>query len=111
MIGGEVFIPKLPSYNILQLANIIAPDIEKRIIGIRPGEKLHEKMISEDEACNTLDCGQFYIVKPFSQNLFSQNYEKYYNAKSFPENTSYSSGENELIDNKLLDKMINDFNC
>ena len=110
MIGGEVFVPKLPSYNILQLANIISPDCKKNIIGIRPGEKLHEKMISEDESYNTLECNNFYIIKPFQNSYFSQNYEEYYKAydvKEVPDNYSYSSRENELIKNDLLETMIN----
>jgi len=113
MIGGEVFIPKLPSYNIVQLANIIAPDSKKDVIGIRPGEKLHEKMVSEDESYNTLECDTFYVVKPFQGDYFSQPYNEYYkqyNSKNVPDNYSYSSGENELIENDLLERMINNIN-
>src|SRR5690606_27750684 len=54
MRGGEVFVPKIPSMNIMDLANAIAPDCNKEIVGIRPGEKLHEVMVPEDDARNTL---------------------------------------------------------
>jgi len=114
MLGGEVFVPKLPSYNIIQLADVIAPGCEKKIIGIRPGEKLHEKMISEDESYNTLKCDNFYVIKPFSGEYFSQKYDGYYkdnySAEKVPDDYSYTSGENNVIDNKLLDTMIKNSN-
>lgn len=64
MIGGEVFVPKIPSMNIMDLANAIAPDCEKRIIGIRPGEKLHEVMIPADEAHRSREFDDYYVVLP-----------------------------------------------
>jgi UDP-N-acetylglucosamine 4,6-dehydratase len=64
MEGGEVFVPKIPSTTIVDLAKAIAPDGEIEIIGIRPGEKLHEVLISEDEARNTVERESMFIVKP-----------------------------------------------
>jgi UDP-N-acetylglucosamine 4,6-dehydratase len=92
MKGGEIFIPKLPSYNILQLCKIINIDAEIKIIGIRPGEKIHEFMIGQDEAYKTIDMGNYYII---SENINNGGQIKY-----------YSSGENEIIDNSVLLKLI-----
>ena len=64
MVGGEVFIPKIPSMKILDLAEAIAPGCAIQEIGIRPGEKLHETLISEDEARHTLDMGDVFLVQP-----------------------------------------------
>lgn len=64
MIGGEVFVPKLPSMNIMDLAEVIGPGCKKDIIGIRPGEKLHEVLIPRDEAIRTLDFGEYYLIGP-----------------------------------------------
>jgi FlaA1/EpsC-like NDP-sugar epimerase len=64
MIGGEVFIPKIPSVRITDLATAIAPDAEWRLIGIRPGEKLHEQLLMSDEARHTVDLGDRYAVLP-----------------------------------------------
>ncbi len=64
MSGGEVFIPKIPSMNILDLAKAMAPDLEHHIIGIRPGEKLHEVMVTLDDARRTIDDGDRYIICP-----------------------------------------------
>jgi len=64
MWGGELFIPKIPSYNILDVAKAIAPDCKKKIVGIRPGEKLHEEMITESDAMNTLEFKNYYVILP-----------------------------------------------
>lgn len=64
MRGGEIFVPKIPSMKVVDLATAIAPDLEHEIIGIRPGEKLHEMMISRDDARNTLDIGSCYVIEP-----------------------------------------------
>ncbi len=64
MAGGEVFVPKLPSMRVVDLADAIAPGCEKPVVGIRPGEKVHELLITRDEARRTLDMGGSYLVKP-----------------------------------------------
>lgn len=64
MHGGEIFVPKIPSMKVTDLAEAIAPDCDIEFIGIRPGEKLHEAMITEDDARRTLDMGSYYIIQP-----------------------------------------------
>jgi UDP-N-acetylglucosamine 4,6-dehydratase len=64
MTGGELFVPKLPSFRIMQLVNILAPDGRHQVVGIRPGEKLHEVMIPFDESRNCIDMGDYYIIEP-----------------------------------------------
>ena len=64
MWGGELFVPKIPSYNILDIAKAIAPECELKIVGIRPGEKLHEEMITESDAMNTLEFDNYYVIVP-----------------------------------------------
>ncbi len=63
-VGGELFVPKIPSMNIMDLAKAIAPDCEYETIGIRPGEKLHEVMITEDDSRHTLEFDEYYVVEP-----------------------------------------------
>jgi UDP-N-acetylglucosamine 4,6-dehydratase len=66
--GGELFVPKIPSMKMTDLANFMAPDLPHKVVGIRPGEKIHEVLITEDDARNTLDIGDRYIIYPeFSQ--------------------------------------------
>jgi UDP-N-acetylglucosamine 4,6-dehydratase len=76
MHGGEVFIPKIPSTTIMDLAKAIAPDAEVEIIGIRPGEKLHEALISEDEARSTVELDDMYVVQPAHSIWFGYEWEK-----------------------------------
>jgi UDP-N-acetylglucosamine 4,6-dehydratase len=64
MVGGEIFVPKIPSMTMTELAKAIAPDCKIEIVGIRPGEKLHEVMIPEDEARNTLEFSSYYVIQP-----------------------------------------------
>jgi UDP-N-acetylglucosamine 4,6-dehydratase/5-epimerase len=64
MHGGELFVPKIPSMRVTDLARAMAPDAELRVIGIRPGEKLHEEMISASDARSTLDLGDRYVIEP-----------------------------------------------
>lgn len=64
MCGGELYVPKIPSTNIMTLVEAIAPGVPTEIVGIRPGEKLHELMIGEDDARRTRDIGSFYVVEP-----------------------------------------------
>jgi UDP-N-acetylglucosamine 4,6-dehydratase len=91
-IGGEIFVPKIPSYNIMDLAESISSECEKKIVGIRPGEKLHEEMISESDAPNTIDLGKYYAILPGSK--IDKVYENKYDMKYVPEGFSYNSGTN-----------------
>ena len=76
MHGGEVFVPKIPSMTILDLAKTIAPDASVNVIGIRPGEKLHEVLISEDEARTTIELEKMYVVQPAEALWFGREWEK-----------------------------------
>ena len=64
MKGAELFVKKIPSVKVTDIAKAIAPNLEHKTIGIRPGEKLHEMMISSDDARNTIDIGKYYVILP-----------------------------------------------
>lgn len=92
MVGGEMFVPKLPSTNIMDLAQAIAPDCPVRVIGIRPGEKLHELMIPRDDARRTLEFDSYYLIQPdfrFWERRYVRN-----GAHTVPEDFEYSSDTN-----------------
>ncbi len=67
MHGGEIFVPKIPSFKIIDLANAISPKLKKKYVGIRPGEKLHEEMITSSDSSNTLEFKKYYIIAPKSK--------------------------------------------
>ena len=67
MIGGEIFVPKIPSYKILDVAKAISPKLKIKIVGIRPGEKIHEEMITKTDSINTIDCNGYYVILPTSE--------------------------------------------
>ena len=93
-IGGEIFVPKIPSYRIMDLAEAIGPNCEKEIIGIRPGEKIHEEMITSTDSFNTIDLGNYYAILP-SDVKFRQKYENMgISFSSVPDGFSYNSGKN-----------------
>jgi UDP-N-acetylglucosamine 4,6-dehydratase (inverting) len=95
--GGEVFVPKIPSYNISDVATAIAPELEQRAVGIRPGEKLHEEMITSSDSYNTVDMGKYYAILPQKSpySLYSkEDYKKRFNAIDVPKGFSYDSGNN-----------------
>ena len=70
--GGEIFVPKIPSYHIMDLAQAIGPNCEKKIIGVRPGEKIHEIMITESDSFNTIDLGKYYAILPSSDDCLKR---------------------------------------
>lgn len=92
--GGEIFVPKLPSFRVADLATAIGPDCEHKITGIRPGEKLHEEMITESDSYNTVDCGDYYAILSQSCGHDIREYCQLKNASMFPAGTSYNSGTN-----------------
>lgn len=92
--GGELFVPKIPSYRIMDVAKAIGPDCEYRIEGIRPGEKIHEEMITSSDSFTTYDLGKYYVILPQVTTWDLQEYVKYFNAQLVPRGFSYSSGEN-----------------
>lgn len=92
MKGGEIFVPKIPSMTVTDLAEAIAPECEIKIVGIRPGEKLHEAMITEDDARRTLEYDTYYVIQP----EFPWWRQEYSNGgKSLPDGFSYISNVND----------------
>jgi len=94
MRGGEIFVPKIPSMRVVDLATAMAPDLPHRIIGIRPGEKLHEVMITEDDARNTIELCDRYIVQPdFS--FWDNGHYRSVKAEPVPDGFRYASNTND----------------
>ena len=93
--GGELFVPKIPSYRIVDVASAIGPECIQKVVGIRPGEKVHEEMITVSDALNTYDIGKYYAILP-QQTVFKRDeFIKHFNAKPVDPNFSYNSGNNE----------------
>ncbi|WP_190810428.1 UDP-N-acetylglucosamine 4,6-dehydratase (inverting) [Flagellimonas sp. S3867] len=93
--GGELFVPKIPSYKILDIAEAIAPECEKSIVGIRPGEKIHEEMISTSDSFYTYDLGKYYVVLPAMHKWNLKEFINKFNAHKVTEGFKYNSGEND----------------
>jgi UDP-N-acetylglucosamine 4,6-dehydratase len=93
MHGGEVFVPKIPSTKTIDLAHAIAPDAEIEIVGIRPGEKLHEVLISEDEARTTVELEDMFVVQPSQAMWFVYDWES--RGKTLPPGFRYTSDTNK----------------
>jgi len=105
MRGGEIFVPKLPSMKIADLARAIAPEAEFSIVGIRPGEKLHEEMISVSAARHSRDLGDHYLIEP-EMEWWTQREDR---GKELPEGFRYSSDENSWwLTAEDLRKMVED---
>ena len=92
--GGEIFIPKIPSYKITDVATAIAPECELEIIGIRPGEKIHEEMITSSDSFYTYDLGKYYTILPSVPNFDVKEFIKNFDAKLVPAGFNYNSGDN-----------------
>lgn len=113
MQGGEIFVPKIPSMKILNLAEAIAPECEIEMVGIRSGEKLHEALLTEDEARRTVEFDQYYVVKPTTYKGEIKNIN-FTGGQAVPEDFRYSSDTNdwwltaeemrELISEKVQDE-------
>jgi UDP-N-acetylglucosamine 4,6-dehydratase len=99
MTGGEVFVPKIPSTRILDLAQTIAPEAELEVIGIRPGEKLHEVLIHEDEARSAVELDDRFVILPAALDIwFARQAREKWNVlgKPLPDGFRYSSDANPL---------------
>lgn len=95
-LGGEIFIPKIPSYHIRDVATAVASGIPQVEIGIRPGEKLHEEMITVTDALDTIDLGPYYAILPSVSFCWTkEDYLKHHDAKPVPYGFHYSSDTNE----------------
>jgi UDP-N-acetylglucosamine 4,6-dehydratase/5-epimerase len=95
MWGGEIFVPKIPSYRIMDVADAIAPGCKKEIVGIRPGEKLHEEMITETDSLNSLEFKNYFVIMPSMQLWDINQYIKTFNGKRCEQGFRYSSGTND----------------
>jgi UDP-N-acetylglucosamine 4,6-dehydratase (inverting) len=92
--GGEIFIPKIPSYKILDVAKAVAPECLIEVIGVRPGEKIHEEMITTSDSFNTYDLGKYYTILPNKPNWDINNFIEKFKAVKVEEGFSYNSAEN-----------------
>lgn len=92
--GGEIFVPKIPSYKINDVAEAIAPNCKTKIIGIRPGEKIHEEMITASDSFNTYDLGKYYTILPTKTSWKLEKFIKTFKAKKVDEGFFYNSGKN-----------------
>jgi UDP-N-acetylglucosamine 4,6-dehydratase (inverting) len=92
--GGEIFVPKIPSYKITDVAKAIGPNCEHKIIGIRPGEKVHEEMITSSDSFSTYDLGKYYAILPQVTSWDLKEYINVFNAKSVAIGFQYNSGDN-----------------
>jgi UDP-N-acetylglucosamine 4,6-dehydratase/5-epimerase len=112
-IGTEIFVPKIPSYRITDVAKAVAPDCKIEVVGIRAGEKLHEEMITTSDSATTIDIGPYYVILPINNGV-KKRYMKERNAQAVPDNFSYNSGTNpdflsvealrNLVQSELLGK-------
>jgi UDP-N-acetylglucosamine 4,6-dehydratase/5-epimerase len=105
--GGEIFVPKIPSYRITEVAKAIAPNCKLEIVGIRPGEKIHEEMITTSDSFSTYDLGKYYAILPQTPCFNVQEYVKYFNAKPVEIGFEYNSGDNvDWVDAIAIRKLI-----
>lgn len=96
-LGGEIYIPKIPSYKITDVATAVAPKCKQKIVGIRPGEKLHEEMITSADSHNTIELTNHFVICPTNLNyvgMEKEDFLRHYNGKQVPIGFSYNSGEN-----------------
>lgn len=93
--GGEIFIPKIPSYKITDVAKAIGPNCEHKLVGIRPGEKIHEEMITSSDAFFTYDLGKYYVIVPQTPIWKTEDFIAECNAELVPEGFAYNSGTNK----------------
>ena len=92
--GGEIFIPKIPSYKITDVAEAVAPECKIEVVGIRPGEKIHEEMITASDSFYTYDLGKYYTILPSVPNFNLQKFIEHFKATIVPTGFNYNSGDN-----------------
>ena len=92
MKGGEIFVPKIPSTTVMDLAEVIAPEAKKEVIGIRPGEKLHELLLTEDEARHTKEFDEYFVIEPEHPFWDKDNFK---DGTPLPEGFRYTSNTND----------------
>ena len=94
-LGGEIFVPKIPSYRVVDVAKAIGPDCDHPVIGIRPGEKIHEEMITASDSFNTVDLGKYFAILPSAGTYSVESYCAVKGGKPVPPGYAYDSGSNE----------------
>ena len=105
--GGEIFVPKIPSFKIIDLATAINPEAKIKIIGIRQGEKIHEDLITISDSVSTYDLGKYYVILNYYSELIIKNYSLK-NIKKVPDNFCYNSGSNsDYLDVNQLKERLN----
>ena len=106
-LGGEVFVPKIPSYRITDVAKAIGPDCEYPVVGVRPGEKIHEEMITESDSLNTVDLGEYFAILPTSSIYSQEKYCEKNNGQPVESGFAYNSGTNpDFLDIDSIRKLI-----
>tara|TARA_B100000073_G_C23720097_1_gene567318 strand:- start:1070 stop:2071 length:1002 start_codon:yes stop_codon:yes gene_type:complete len=107
-LGGEIFVPKIPSYKLSDVAKAISPQSEIKVIGIRPGEKMHEELITISDGVNTIDRGNYYVITPSLQKYSDQCKSSGIDFKNLPIDFSYKSNTNkDFLTVEDLKKLIN----
>ncbi|MCE3294319.1 MAG: UDP-N-acetylglucosamine 4,6-dehydratase [Crocinitomicaceae bacterium] len=107
--GGEIFVPKIPSYKITDVAMAVGPDCEHRIIGIRPGEKIHEEMITSSDSFMTYDLGKYYVILPQLTEWDKGEFLENFNGQQVAPGFNYSSGSNtEWLNVEQLRRLISE---
>lgn len=109
--GGEIFIPKIPSYRITDVATAIAPECEHKVVGIRPGEKVHEEMITPSDSFYTYDLGKYYTILPSVTKWNLNEFLEAFKGTKVEEGFAYNSGDNtewETVEDlrKLIKKHV-----
>jgi UDP-N-acetylglucosamine 4,6-dehydratase/5-epimerase len=92
--GGEILVPKIPSYRIVDVATAIDPNCEQRVVGVRPGEKIHEEMITASDSFNTVDIGKYFAILPSAGNYSIEEYCAKANGSLVEPGFAYESGSN-----------------
>lgn len=110
--GGEIFIPKIPSYKVIDLAKSINPKAKINIIGIRKGEKIHEEMVSESDSLNTIETKKAFIIVGNAEKKFFQKILNHHKGKKVERNFRFVSNKSEnLMSHKQIKKIINKYTC
>lgn len=105
--GGEIFVPKIPSYKITEVVKAVGPNCKVEVIGIRPGEKIHEEMITTSDSFSTYDLGKYYAILPQVPSFNVEEYVKHFNARPVAIGFQYNSGDNaDWVDAIELRKLI-----
>jgi UDP-N-acetylglucosamine 4,6-dehydratase/5-epimerase len=94
-VGGEILVPKIPSFRITDLAAAIAPSARHEVVGVRPGEKVHEEMITSSDSLSTVDLGPYYAILPSGDSEVQESYRATTGATPVAPGFTYNSGTNE----------------